>query len=563
MSLDTIIELGRIMRQEPDGIRYHRFVRPAPADTDKKVYHRYVINVNEDMQVKRGSLRLIKDEDFLKGGNFLYMAFKQGEADSYTRYVFGDICSDYFKPSNPNKKGVHATNSFERGVVNSEKIDETNFQRFRNSLGEHIEELSQYLFEESENWYLHFSFDGNTHWYEQKKMMDAVNASMLTYFFEEEEGRWSLSAFLVRTLINKEFALPGFSLANSYKTKFFNSIDEALDLIHGLDFALKSKIRIDDIKINLLPKGEDLKANHIEDFFKGKKQTDKYAYILPDNIEGASLDDFLDSVLTSDERIHTYDVIISKDSKPIGIDLIQLRDVDKNLLWRVQKAIVKSNEATRIQMEKEGQYYSYISLKQAFYSLFGRAKQKYKSHLLKVLPKIYQDEYYEDPTLLHLFLERVEYGFRNDDKKSSYFFLKQYIYFLLQFQKNQPLMAIESSLSYQLGMQLGLMARPFSGGRLIKSFEKSYVGNLSRRINNVDDTIQLANYINEKLIIHGKLYPSVREAFMKFNAYTAEVSQADTEPYHRDYCAFGFFKGYYSPISSSDKEEVEADTEEA
>ena len=114
-------------------------------------------------------------------------------------------------------------------------------------------------------------------------------------------------------------------------------------------------------------------------------------------------------------------------------------------------------------------------------------------------------------------------------------------------------MDITNSASYQVGNLLGSLAKNFAGDKSpIKSFEKNYVGNLSRRISTIDDFIKLKNDIEQKLIMHEKT---------KFTYQTSyELSQKVKdfkEVYDREESAFGFFEAYFKPIPKKEATENE------
>lgn len=95
------------------------------------------------------------------------------------------------------------------------------------------------------------------------------------------------------------------------------------------------------------------------------------------------------------------------------------------------------------------------------------------------------------------------------------------------------------------------MARPFAAWRdncPIKSFEKSYVGNLSRRISGIDDVVVLFNYLSEKLAIHEVNYSEQRAASAEFT----EIRKQFKGGYDRNKCAFGFFEGYFAKDQTSE-----------
>ena len=108
---------------------------------------------------------------------------------------------------------------------------------------------------------------------------------------------------------------------------------------------------------------------------------------------------------------------------------------------------------------------------------------------------------------------------------------------------------MSNSNSYRAGKLLGHLAQPVSWE--IKSFEKNYVGLLSRRISDKQGLISFANFINEKLAIHERAYPSLKEKFVELAQLLSDIGEAD---YHRDYCAFGFFESYFSKFEKPEKQ---------
>jgi hypothetical protein len=182
-----------------------------------------------------------------------------------------------------------------------------------------------------------------------------------------------------------------------------------------------------------------------------------------------------------------------------------------------------------------------------------KANPKYQSHLLKILPLVYTDNYYSDAQLLPSFIQNVEYTIRAGDDRFN--FLKFDLEFLISIQNNQnnKYMDIINSGSYQIGSLLGNMAKNFAGDKSpIKSFEKNYVGNLSRRISSLSDFIKLKNDIEQKLIMHEKTKFTYQTSF--------DLAQKVKEfkgVYNKEQCAFGFFESYFKPIPKKETVNVE------
>ena len=106
-------------------------------------------------------------------------------------------------------------------------------------------------------------------------------------------------------------------------------------------------------------------------------------------------------------------------------------------------------------------------------------------------------------------------------------------------------MNIVNSHSYAIGRNLGIMARPFAAWRddcPIKSFDKNYVGNLTRRIAYPEDVVKFSNFLNEKLAIHEKLYKEIQEAS---RLRTQELKATCNMRYNNNECALDFFESYF------------------
>ena len=113
-------------------------------------------------------------------------------------------------------------------------------------------------------------------------------------------------------------------------------------------------------------------------------------------------------------------------------------------------------------------------------------------------------------------------------------------------------MKITESNSYALGKNLGIMAKQFASWRddcPIKSFEKSYVGNLSRRTSSIEELVKFAAFINEKLVMHDRLFPDVKNAYQQL-IFT--IKNFGTEKYNKYNCSLGFFTSYYETKSNED-----------
>ena len=102
-------------------------------------------------------------------------------------------------------------------------------------------------------------------------------------------------------------------------------------------------------------------------------------------------------------------------------------------------------------------------------------------------------------------------------------------------------MEIQKSESYQIGLLLGGLAKNLT--LEINSFEKNYVGNLTRRISTFPDFIKLKNEIEQKLIMHDKTKFTFQSSYDLSQKVKGFQSQ-----YDREECAFGFLESYFKPL---------------
>ncbi len=545
MSLQTIIQIGHKIRNElskEESLEYHRYVKKAPAYDTKQPYSYFEVDVKDNYEIDVKSLRQVYDESIIRN-RYFYLKFKTGEADSLVKYMFGDIAfPEFFRLDDPtNGAAAFRINSFLRGKEDALKIGDENLSTFRSSLEKSLNQLLQ-LFVDKKYCYIHFNFNGKS-WYDTN-LFGLVENAVVSNFIKDENGNISLTAFLTRTLAESEGRLPNFEISNTFKSKRFNSLEEVKDLLYGLDFQQKSKVNAGkDIMINVLPKG-NIDAKGIIAYFDKRSNFDFK------NPQSNDTDPFAEPFINPEiDGIEKYDIVFSKRSKPIGVDLLEMTDVSKNLLKRVTEKIQKA----KVEID-----YRY-SLDYSIKSLLD--EKKYNSHLLKILPLIYKDSYYNDPVLLPALIQKTEYGIRKGDKKIPFNGLKKHFYLLSKLQINDIIMEIKKSKSYQLGTTLGIMSDPFAAWRKdcpIKSFEKSYVGTLSRRISNVDDVIEFVNYLNEKLVLHPPRYNSIniKKAYLYSVELLNEFSANNTEKYNKNYCALGFFESYYTYFKSENSIEI-------
>ncbi len=400
--------------------------------------------------------------------------------------------------------------------------------------------------------FIHFDYNGK-HWYELKDSFDAVSAKMTEEFVEEtEDGGVVLKKSLYKNLCSgdtkNDIQFPNFSLKGKKKAKSFTD-DEINNLFYAASYTSKGKpIYKTDIKLIVLPSGNNLTEEDYAEFIDKNNETS----IVNSNEYSNSLFDFAD---TENNDITLFDLILCKKGGMTSpdSDLVEISGIEKSKLRNIKERIseiahaIYNERKQEIRIEKE--LYPLV-LEYSFLNILGTPQydektkrmkfvenSKYQSHLIKVLPLIYTDNYVHDDVLLPSFIRNVESSIRSDDNK--YKFLKYDLKFLLGIQniKNKKYMEITESKSYQFGLKLGKLSKPLK--KEINSFEKTYVGLLTRRISTKEDCVKFVNDICGKLTMHEKVWSTLCAEVCN------NLASLSLQEYDKEKVAFGFFEGYF------------------
>lgn len=669
--LDTVLKIGKAFRESPNGLKYHRYIKPCPQDTDKRKILRLSLPLTENLDFNFDGIKEITDENIIRDRLF-YLTFKTSDADGLVKFIFGDIYyslskgkeNGYYRLGDPsNKQKAYQVSSFFRGVEDFKNIDDIYNNRFNNSQSSMklfkkkfeekvtlVERLLKYqngvlqylkseerkhmsfsalLSQENElrklaaknvfsiirqsrnakktfksileieepDWkmvesneefvdklvnlstgeiFLHFEFQGKQHWYEFQNDLETINLKILEDFTEKsiKTNGYILRKYLYKTLSSpeKDLQFPTFQARARYRNKLFYKIDEILDLLYAIDFSKKALLKVpySDIKIIAYPDGDRLLASHYEEFSQQKnvlaEEQKSEAIIRQKNkIETEPLfEPFIENEV---EKIIKFDLIFSKQGGQTSpdIDMVEVSGLEKSTLSEISKRIgdIKRNlydiRQNEISFESKP-----FSITWSFLNILSDSTsgvKKYQSHLLKVLPKIYTGTYYQDPILLPALIQKTEENIRN--MKSGFKLLKYDFIFLVSIQNTKQeggnLVQIKESQSYKIGLLLGELARQFAAWRddcPMKSFEKSYVGTLSRRISTLNDLTKFKIFIEEKLILHERT-KFTHPISVKLAEAIKEIEQSN-ENYDKNKCAFGFFEAYFASSRHDDAENAQA-----
>jgi hypothetical protein len=575
--LDTLLDIGNVLRNSEVGkIRYHRYFKPALLNDERKktkvVY--WSIPVDEDFEIQFDKKSEIIDQNLI-GNRLFYLTFKASETSPENKYLFGDISYGtdkdgkevgFYKMGNSEKKGLFGKSSFGRGDEDAKQFAGPLIEKFRASFESQKDEIENFLREQGQNQIVHLHFDfGGKHWYEFEDELKKINNALLGYFVEKQNDSLILRNFIYKTLIAGDSSSPDFDYKNTFKTKAFKDEDEVLDLIYSLDYSRKASVSERDIKVVILPRGEHLTADDIIKFFerdnKYSEQGERSKNLVAANVVPTSQTDeiseadqlFSPVVEDLPKNITQFDFVFSKRGDKKDEDLLEISGVDRHFLHYINRNINRVKKSALLEERRQlyptgdKRFWGY-EIKRSFLNILGdvtKDKKKYQSHLFKVLPQIYSGSYHRDDVLLPAFIEKVEYNTRNNEagRIADYNLLKYDYYFLVSIRNNnggKDMEEMKTSDSYKAGMLLGKMAQPLR--REINSFEKNYVGLLSRRIADKQGLVKFMNFVNEKLIIHDVAYRNLRETSVEL---ADVINRLDDKSYRKNYCSFGFFEGYF------------------
>ncbi len=415
--------------------------------------------------------------------------------------------------------------------------------------------------------FIHFVYPNNKMWYNFDGTWDLIFNNVINAIFSNQNEKYVLDKSVYRTLASgdkkNDIQFPAFRSESKYKSQYFDN-KQVQELMYGLH-AYKSKalqLKGTDIILTVLPKGENLTAEDYDNFIKRRVNAQKIDEENQNNKGEEREPLFMAFFKDKEEKITSFDVILVNTKGNTDKDLVEMSGVKKSTLDTIRERIDKI--ANQILDKKKLLFNNSFKpkIEYAYQNILGnpqvdkngkisfKANARYEMHLLKVLPQIYCMNYYQDRSLLPSFIEKVEFATRYGSDKEPFFkyqSLKYDLEFLLTIQnsKNNKYMEMVKSDSYHMGYHLGKMANVVS--QQINSFEKNYVGNLSRRISRLNDFMKLKNEIIQKLINHDKM------SYVILNSKELDeyIKKLDETNYHKDKVAFGFFEGYYDRTSVS------------
>ena len=502
--------------------------------------------IDEFQQIRTGLAKeQILIERILKYAPAIIKYFENENVSSFKEYIENE----------DNLKNICCTINKENNKKKLEKLSEVK--------GE--EELLQL---NSASIFLHFSYeDGNGDekcWYDFSNILELVIRKMHNEYVDTNKEGLVLKKSRWPTICSgdkkNDIQFPNFDLENRYKTRVFSE-SEIEDLFYGVTYAANNGKNFSDsnYKLIVLPCGDNLKAEDLKLF---QEKRNEPAIVSANEYK----DDLISSILEDSSTFTSFDFIFARKerTKPDDTYLMEISNITRSNLNRVTSRICKKAYQVYAGRNKEIKVDMSLSICcKSFSNLLGdvqldatgkvkiAASKKYESHILKVLPLIYKEDYYNDPYLLHSFVTNVESATRIGDGSFWCKILKYDLMFILSIQNNKQnkFMEITNSCSFKLGFKIGKMAQPLR--KFIGSFEKNYVGLLSRRVSTKEDCIRFVTDLCQKLVMHDSVW-SVMSAEVFDDL--ANISESE---YDKDELSFGFLDGYFKYEPTDKKKEFQ------
>ena len=667
MSLETIIQIGKILRQSKNPMRHFRFVHDVPEETEDKHVICVTIPVDAQNHICFNQARLSTE---IERENFCYLNYKTSNQDrSPSKYIFGDILyevrskiigkdsniqieetgnyilakseafdnslkvreailTSYLKKENFKDRDINQLKSnysayIEGKNVNNETLKAlvakysilsfwSEFYRNKEKIYsflkyapayeididiENIESsYIKYLFEsqykdikslvsEVEDYtelsaleqrtllefrthsvFIHFAFPESKSWYDEDTMFwDVIESLDKEILIEQGENQCVMKTSLYRTLCSgndkNDIQFPNFQFSNSYKSFGFVGKDNFYDFLYTRKITDKPRYRIGNLYIYVYPRTylcDDISVENYEAFFlDGESETNLFSMSWLDDVEP--------------EIFSAFDFVISERRGQVEVNLIEISGIGYSRLVAIRNRIRDIEYNISKEKERES-FYTQLRFQKSLGDIFGSITYKeqkdgsikpsfstdtnaFRTHFLKVVPLIYKECYYSDSMLLPKTIEKIEFSLRAGVGEYIYERLKYDLKLLYSIQNNQinKFMKMCESKSYLLGVKIGKMTRPL---KIINSFEKSYVGLISRYITTKDDCVNFVNVILQKLILHDKVYRT------RCAEICSELAELTDNEYNKDYVAFGFFEGYFKYESNNSKKSFEKALEE-
>jgi hypothetical protein len=405
--------------------------------------------------------------------------------------------------------------------------------------------------------FIHFDFfEEKLNWYQIEDAFTDLKQSIYAKITSETEKGLVPSKTIYRTLCSgndsNDIQYPEFDKVKAYRSFVFQNQEEFNDFLHTgkiLDTPLHMlhKTKIGMFVFPVAFYGETINAEQYDGFFEKKNEN------LLNKL----------SLWGESEWCNKFDFILSDSSGKATRDLIEISGIERSNLKSISKRI--KNIAIEINEERKNVITTnndFLGIEESLLNILGtyiinkngyldvNENHRYKSHLVRILPLIYMQNYHTDEILLSSFIKNMENIIRLVKEKVSRYKYNSLIYdlkflFSIQNNKNNKYMEIIDSESYQIGVNLGKLAKPIK--KKINSFEKKYVGLLTRHVSSKDDCIRFVNDISEMLVRQEKMWGQLATETIE------KLVSIPKNEYEKEKVALGFFEGYFKYEVNDDK----------
>lgn len=359
-----------------------------------------------------------------------------------------------------------------------------------------------------------------------------------------------------------DIQFPNFDIASKYKVCSFNN-DSFEDFLYADAIRKKviKRIKGTNIQIHIFPReldGKPISAKKYENFYFNNQK------------EGSLFSMSRLEMRNGDIQHISFDYVFGVREGQTENYLFELAGLQYSLLAEIEKKHSECSYAIAemARITNGWQKFS-INVEKAYANIIGPIKtseagslslynpyeeenkdkvcSRYQAHLLRVLPLIYQEAFYNDGLIFTELINKIEYCARNINGANAYkdcaliYFTLLYSYkFICMIQNNKNEINMIETDCYTIGKALGKLSKPLRND--INSFQKNYVGMITRRASNLSDSIAFRDEIVQKLIMHE------RNVDYSMIGKLEKLSSFDKEEF-----ASGFFEGYFSYQSNEDR----------
>lgn len=577
--LQTLIQIGKKLREDKNDVAFLPFVEignlKEKIKNEKIIQERPVVQFF-DIYINKDRNWEIKKAEQITNENHPPIFIKGDNNDRF--YIAGDINGNYFGANVSLEKYFYSLNE---EIERAKELIPDFIYEFRRILQSQILEIEKLIREFNvmpdnkksvRRLFIQFRFNENgqiRYWHQLIDEIEKVGEFILnTNYIKKKNGILLLKKIPVS--FYSEYNLNNLQNLNQENSNKIINIQESEDsvknMIIGSRYTNNKISYFGKALIQVLPSGEysrEVLMRYLDTPLLNQRSGD-----LKD-IQGIDLP-LLNIFTKSNAGINKFDILfLNKGAQTIdvinNISSVELSDIEKiQSKWKTAKLEVKNYYENNIKfcinsdkikeiLENEIDRLNPFGASNNLLKGFGKSDDKLIKYHRQVLYKIFRDQYFHDSLILNGLISKTEYGLRSSSSSSDFklFFKILFLnyYFLDNILLYPKFLIMQESKSYQAGKLLGLLARNID--QEINSFSKQYAGNISRRISTLEDMQKLLNFIQEKLVIHEKLYTSVRITTTELNELIANFG----EMYKRENAVAGFFYSYMMPFKNNKEQE--------